>query len=249
MIMHRKTCTSALATLLFILLQFSSPTYAQVALEDPDIGMPRLKCFTLNEAGLSVGFGLLAELGISTGTMAAPHFLEDVENPIPYGGALSLNLYSPNSILNFSLRTILAFGDQNFKLEDEVAQLSYTRLEVPLLARLNFKKDVTSTTSFLVQGGPSYVRYFNSTTSLGEETVPLLDQHINLTGGIGLEFQYEKTEEGRLIPRMAMELNYSHPLKSNISPEFATLSDALTNERFNTSRLGYLNLSVHVYTR
>ena len=246
--MDKNYLLSCFAICIVLIYSYTS-CHAQVELEDPGIEIPRPKCFTLNEAGLSVGFGFLGELGFATGNLSAPYFSETEDNSLPIGAALSLNLYSPNSILNFSLRALYAGGDQYIKLEDQAAVLSYNRLELPLLARLNFKKDVSSTTSFLVQGGPSYVHYFNSSTSLSEEVQPLSNQHICLTGGIGLEFQYEKTEDGSLIPRSAIELNYSHPLESNISPEFNTLSGSFINNAVETTRMGYINLSVHIYTR
>jgi hypothetical protein len=235
-------------TICILLITLITPCQAQ-ELEEPNIEAARLDIFSLNQAGVSFAFGLLAELGFSTGTMSSPYNAENGTNPFPYGGALTLNYFSPNSILNFSLRTIYVTGDQNFQLEDQEAVLSYNRLEVPLLARFNFKKNVSSTKSFLLQGGGSYVHYFNSSTSLDENTAPLLNQHLNLIGGIGMEVQYDKTEDGNPIPRWGVELNYTHPMESNITPRFANLSNTLVNEAFNTSRIGYVNLSVHIYTR
>lgn len=231
--------------LIFFQFALSASLYSQDVLKEPEIEMPGRKFISFNQAVFPIGIFVTAELGIGSDDFVVPIAYEDGGSSIlniGYGGGLSLNMISPNSVVGFSLREKISFPKMFVSFNPDYDQLNYLRSETALLLKLNITKDITNPSSFQFVIGPSLYYSFRSTSlSYG------IDAFETVSSGFVVGFSFEQqTFEYSDVSRLGMELLYSHSITESLNQEYQELISA-NYSSFQRGGVGFLSLSLNYY--
>jgi hypothetical protein len=234
---------------LSIFFQFAliASLYSQDVLKEPEIEMPGRKFISFNQAVFPLGIFVAADKGIGSDDLVVPVTYEDGGSAIlniGYGGGLSFNMISPNSVVGFSLREKISYSKMYVSVDEDYDQIEYLRSETALLLKLNLTKDITDPVSFQFVIGPSFYYSFRS-TSLAYGIDAFETASSGFVVGFSLEGQTFKDSD---FSRFGMELLYSHSLTESLNQEYQELVRYNYNS-FQEGGLGFLSLSLNYYLK
>jgi len=228
----------------FVLL---ASLFSQEVLHGPEIEMPGRKFISFNQAVFPLGIFVAADKGIGTDDLVVPVTYEDGGSAIlniGYGGGLSLNMISPNSVVGFSLREKISYSEIYVSVDEDYDQVECLRSETALLLKLNLTKDITNPASFQFVIGPSFYYSFRS-TSLAYG----IDAFETASSGFVVGFSFEEqTFKDTDFSRFGMELLYSHSLTESLNQEYQELLSA-NYSAFQRGGIGFLSLSVNYFLK
>lgn len=209
-----------------------------------DIKMSGRKFLTFNQSRLTFGLGALVET--TNGYHVTTSFMKsdnEKEKKLVFGGNIGLNLYSPNSIVDFSANFIYASCSNKMVIKitgTGYDYISYNRMEMPVFIRLKTGR-ITEKSSILFLLGGSYSMYTKS-YSLARKMDNSLNNHLSIKTGLVTEIQFF---DGK-ISRGNIELIYTHPLGDSFSKSYLEFyqTNAQSDNKIN---FGMVSLGLNYY--